>query len=122
MLSLSVFLILLIYLDPLTSDGKPANFFLRLSPLAGLGASLASNEWIKDYWPALLLLVATVSMGRFFCGWLCPFGITLDLTDKLFKGWRGGSTASLRPSPSMGEGRVGVSPPPPTPSHQGRGN
>jgi len=89
-LSLATFLALLVYLDPLTTQGQPANFFLRLSPLAGLGASLASNEWIRDYWPALLLLVGTVFMGRFFCGWLCPFGITLDLTDKLSRGWRAG--------------------------------
>src|SRR3989338_4036356 len=81
-LSPATFLALLVYLDPLTTQGQPANFFLRLSPLAGLGASLASNEWIRDYWPALLLLVGTVFMGRFFCGWLCPFGITLYLTDK----------------------------------------
>jgi polyferredoxin len=90
-LSLVGFLILLIYLDPLTTQGQPANFFLRLSPLAGLGASLASEEWIGEYWPALLLLLATVFMGRFFCGWVCPFGTTLDLTDKLLKGWKVGA-------------------------------
>ncbi len=94
--SLSAFLVLLIYLDPFTTAGRPADFFLRLSPLAGLGASLASNEWVREYWPALLLLIATVFMGRFFCGWLCPFGITLDLTDKLFKGWRDGGAVALK--------------------------
>ncbi len=95
-LSLAVFLVLLVYLDPLTTMGKPANFFLRLSPLAGLGASLASNEWIRAYWPAMLLLIATVFMGRFFCGWICPFGITIDLTDKLLKAWRDKIGPALR--------------------------
>lgn len=101
-LSLSAFLILLVYLDPLTTSGQPTNFFLRLSPLAGLGASLASNEWIREYWPALLLLVATIFMGRFFCGWICPFGITLDLTDRLFKGWREGGEIPPSPPPVRG--------------------
>ncbi|MBI5126073.1 MAG: 4Fe-4S binding protein, partial [Planctomycetes bacterium] len=103
-LSLATFLVLLVYLDPLTTQGQPANFFLRLSPLAGLGASLASNEWIRDYWPALLLLVGTVFMGRFFCGWLCPFGITLDLTDKLSRGWRAGAHGNT-PSPVIYNGK-----------------
>lgn len=85
-LSLAAFLTFLIYLDPLTSEGFPAsNIFLRLSPLAGLGASIAAKDIITQYWPALVLVAATLFMGRFFCGWLCPFGFTIDLTDRFFR-------------------------------------
>ncbi len=88
-LSLAVFLILLIYLDPLTSANfSDGNIFLRLSPLSGLGVSVAAGELVTQYWPALVLIAMTLVMGRFFCGWVCPFGTTIDLTDKIFKGSR----------------------------------
>ncbi|MFQ5957111.1 MAG: DUF6599 family protein [Candidatus Brocadiales bacterium] len=85
-LSLAAFLILLIYLDPLTSADFSANdIFLRLSPLSALGVSIVATELVTQYWPALILVAMTLVMGRFFCGWVCPFGTTIDLTDKLFK-------------------------------------
>ncbi|MFQ5862336.1 MAG: DUF6599 family protein [Candidatus Brocadiales bacterium] len=85
-LSLAAFLILLIYLDPLTSaDSSGNNIFLRLSPLSGLSVSITARELVTQYWPALVLIAMTLLMGRFFCGWVCPFGTTIDLTDKLFK-------------------------------------
>ncbi|MDO8136671.1 MAG: 4Fe-4S binding protein [Candidatus Brocadiales bacterium] len=84
-ISLAIFLVLLVYADPFTSRNVPADAFLRLSPLSALGTSIASRELISQYWPAVILVLATVVMGRFFCGWVCPFGTTIDLTDKLFK-------------------------------------
>ncbi len=101
-LSLAAFLILLLYLDPLTSsDFSARNIFLRLSPLSGLGASIAARELLTQYWPALVLVAMTLFMGRFFCGWVCPFGTTIDLTDKLFKrrrvGETGGHSVGWRP-------------------------
>lgn len=84
-ISLAAFLILLVYLEPLTTAGFVGNdIFLRLSPLAGLGVCLAARELVTQYWPALVLIAMTLFMGRFFCGWVCPFGTTIDLTDKLF--------------------------------------
>ncbi|MEE9514695.1 MAG: 4Fe-4S binding protein, partial [Candidatus Brocadiales bacterium] len=92
-LSLAAFIILLIYLDPLTTAGFSArNFFLRLSPLSGLGVSIAAHDFLTQYWPALVLVAMTLFMGRFFCGWICPFGTTIDLTDKVFKGSRAGES------------------------------
>ncbi|MBU7015745.1 MAG: 4Fe-4S binding protein, partial [Theionarchaea archaeon] len=35
--------------------------------------------------PALFLLVATVFLGRFFCGWMCPMGTVSDLLPKTKK-------------------------------------
>lgn len=83
-LSYILFICLLIYIDPLTERGKTVNFFVRLSPLSAIGAMVAAREIIVSFWPALVLLVSTVIIGRYFCSWVCPFGTTIDITDKLF--------------------------------------
>ncbi len=35
------------------------------------------------------LIVASIILGRFFCGWLCPFGLYMDLMTRLRKLFRG---------------------------------
>jgi ferredoxin-type protein NapF len=57
----------------------PVDFFLRLDPLIAIGSSLSSRAFIADLWPAALLLLLTILVGRFFCGWICPLGTALDL-------------------------------------------
>ncbi|MBW2503688.1 MAG: 4Fe-4S binding protein, partial [Deltaproteobacteria bacterium] len=37
----------------------------------------------RQLWPALVVLLLTVLFGRFFCGWVCPLGTTLDGCGKL---------------------------------------
>ena len=32
---------------------------------------------------SIIMLILTVIFGRFFCGWVCPLGTTLDVTDRL---------------------------------------
>ena len=84
-----IFLALFIYLltrasYPLT-DAYRVDVFPRLSPLLGITTSLASRAIITAFWPALVVIAATLVLGRVFCGWVCPMGTTLDITDKLFK-------------------------------------
>lgn len=57
----------------------PVSLLFRLDPLAALADMLATGpfHW-KLLWPALLVLVLTICLGRFFCGWICPLGTTLD--------------------------------------------
>lgn len=62
--------------------GLPVDAFLRLDPAAALAAVLAARAWIPAFGLALLLLAATALLGRFFCGWICPLGATLDVTDR----------------------------------------
>ena len=54
--------------------GWPVNWFLQLDPLVAIGTILTTHTL---YW-SLLWALATVSLtiifGRFFCGWVCPFG------------------------------------------------
>src|SRR4030067_1801771 len=41
-----------------------------------------------ELWLVLLLsiiLIMTIVLGRFFCGWICPFGLYMDLISQLRK-------------------------------------
>lgn len=57
----------------------PVSLLFRIDPLAALADALAPGpfSWAL-LWPALLLLALTALFGRFFCGWICPLGTTLD--------------------------------------------
>jgi MauM/NapG family ferredoxin protein len=75
----------------------PVSLLFRIDPLAALADLLAPGPfgW-RLLWPALLILAATAILGRFFCGWICPLGTTLDGAGKLIRptarpphrGWR----------------------------------
>jgi len=83
-----IFICLLLYADPLAEKDGMVDIFLRLSPLSAIGAMVAAKELILNYWPAIAILIASVFLGRFFCGWVCPLGTTIDITDKLLKAQR----------------------------------
>ena len=54
--------------------GWPVNWFLQLDPLVAIATALTTHTL---YWPllwALVTIVLTIIFGRFFCGWICPFG------------------------------------------------
>ncbi len=71
----------------------PINWFLQLDPLTAIGTILTTH---KLYWPllwSLAVVVLTIFLGRFFCGWLCPLG-----SMQHFASWlscRGKSSAEL---------------------------
>ena len=54
--------------------GWPVNWMIQLDPLVGL-ATLLSTRTVYDglLW-GLVTIVFTIILGRFFCGWICPFG------------------------------------------------
>ena len=54
--------------------GWPVNWLLELDPLVGLGALLATGTLYAGLLWGLATIVITVVLGRFFCGWVCPFG------------------------------------------------
>ncbi len=68
----------------------PVSLLFRLDPLAALADALTPGGfgW-RLLWPALLLLALTALFGRFFCGWICPLGTTLDGSGKLLGRGRG---------------------------------
>jgi polyferredoxin len=55
------------------------NAFFRVDPLVLFSYLLAAKSWSWLLLPAVLMVVATLLLGRFFCGWICPLGTLLDL-------------------------------------------
>ncbi|MEW6357308.1 MAG: DUF6599 family protein [Planctomycetota bacterium] len=79
------FLALLIYASPLVDKKVAADWFPRMSPLAALTTMMGSDSLILKYWPAAVVLALTILLSRFFCGWVCPLGTTIDITDRIFR-------------------------------------
>jgi len=78
-----LFLFLWINSISLPPSAIPPDFFFRIDPLLGLGTLLAARSASRTMlWAAALLLLTLVG-GRFFCGWVCPLGTVLDLSDKI---------------------------------------
>lgn len=63
----------------------PIDTFFRIDPLLGLTTMLATRRVILIMLIyGLPVVVLTILAGRFFCGWICPLGTTLDATDAVF--------------------------------------
>ncbi len=54
--------------------GWPVNWLLELDPLVGLGTLLTTGVVYAGLLWGLLTVIMTIVVGRFFCGWVCPFG------------------------------------------------
>lgn len=81
----------------------PPDLFLRLDPLAMFGSALATRAWLAGGLGVMLALLATALIGRFFCGYVCPMGASIDLADHLVRGPGGsGKKASIRIDPHGG--------------------
>jgi len=52
----------------------PVNLFFRFDPLVALSNALSSHALYRGLLWSLLVLVPTMFLGRFFCGWICPLG------------------------------------------------
>ena len=75
LLLFSTFFFLATYKLP---DWFPADLYLRLNPLLGLNAVFASREIIGRVLWSLILIGATLIIGRFFCAYICPMGACID--------------------------------------------
>ncbi len=42
---------------------------------------LSAWRFMQPFVPAFALLLAAVFLGRYFCGWMCPLGATIDVVD-----------------------------------------
>lgn len=75
-------------------NGYTFNYFMRISPLNALYTNTAAA--FGYFLPVILLILFTLLLGRFFCGWICPMGTTLDLGEKLTgSGMNDGKTKKL---------------------------
>jgi polyferredoxin/ferredoxin len=59
-----------------------SDIFLRFSPLLPLFYFIDSLTLPLFLLPALIILILTLFLGRFFCGWICPLGTSLDIFDR----------------------------------------
>lgn len=81
LLFLALFLVLFVQTEYRGHDDLNAavNTFFRVDPLVLFSYLLAAKSWTWLLLPAVLMVVATLALGRFFCGWICPLGTILDL-------------------------------------------
>jgi MauM/NapG family ferredoxin protein len=82
-LSQGLFLLVFIYIlwsttYPLTGLLPPDTFF-KIDPLIMLATSISARLILTGLLFSLIMLVMTIIVGRFFCGWVCPLGAMLDL-------------------------------------------
>lgn len=62
--------------------GYPVSLFLEVDPLVAIATALSTHVVYRSLVWALVLLIPTLFLGRFFCNWICPFG-----TLHQFIGW-----------------------------------
>jgi polyferredoxin len=82
-LSLLLFSLLFFLANYRLPDWLPADVYLRLDPLLGLSAVIAGREVVHRALWSLVLVGATIAIGRFFCGYVCPLGAAIDFLDIL---------------------------------------
>ena len=78
-LALALFLYLFIRTTPEGGSPIPLNLFARLDPLLALNTMLAGRSAIPTFAPAIITVLATLALGRIWCGWICPLGTVLDV-------------------------------------------
>lgn len=71
--------------------GWPVNWLLQLDPLVALATVLTTRTLYAGLAWALATIVLTLVLGRFFCGWVCPFGALHH-----FVGFLGGRNRALK--------------------------
>jgi len=87
----AVFLLLFLWLFLQTESkgadelGYPVKIFLDADPLIFITTILAGREWLQTFFLAILVIVATIILGRVFCGWVCPLGTLHNIVGTLQK-------------------------------------
>jgi len=84
------FLLFLIFFLQATYRGEdrlswPVDLFFRFDPLLLLEHALASGSIVPRLLLSLFFVGLTLVVGRFFCGWICPLGTTLDGCRRLWQ-------------------------------------
>ena len=52
----------------------PVRLFFQIDPLVALSNALATHSLYHGLLWSLVVLIPTLFLGRFFCGWVCPMG------------------------------------------------
>jgi MauM/NapG family ferredoxin protein len=59
-------------------ENEALSFVPKLSPLTGLTTFFATGSQLGTFIWGFVILALTLVLGRFFCGWICPLGATID--------------------------------------------
>jgi ferredoxin-type protein NapH len=76
-LALSGILVILIWKKDRTRKVSYLRVFIQTFSLVAIFYSFTLSLWLSIF--LIVILVATLFSGRFFCGWICPFGFYMDL-------------------------------------------
>jgi NosR/NirI family nitrous oxide reductase transcriptional regulator len=78
-------LAILIWVRDLTRKLSVLRLFIQI--IASIGIFVILLFWPLPWNPIFsgLIIVSTLIFGRFFCGWLCPFALYMDLLTRLRK-------------------------------------
>jgi len=83
LLFLTFFIILFLKARFPYDDSLSSDLLLRFSPLLPLFDFIDNFSLSWLFWPALIIIALTIFLGRFFCGWICPLGTTIDISSKV---------------------------------------
>ncbi|MBA4395810.1 MAG: (4Fe-4S)-binding protein [Syntrophus sp. (in: bacteria)] len=90
-LTQALFLLLFLWLFLQTQStgadelGYPVKIFLEADPLIYITTVLSTRQFYSPFLLALLFILATVLLGRVFCGWICPLGTLHNIAGALKK-------------------------------------
>ena len=61
----------------------PVRLFFEWDPLVALANALAAHALYRGLLWSLVILLPTLFLGRFFCGWICPMGTLQHLVGNM---------------------------------------
>jgi len=100
-LFLTLAVVLVVSASDTSSEPFPTDIVTRSSPLLAITSMLAEQAFLLVFWPAFIVAMTSVVLGRFFCGWACPLGTLFDMVDAILIRLRPGLLKETRLPPSM---------------------
>jgi polyferredoxin len=65
----------------------PGDLFFRLDPLVAFISMFTTGVLISGLMFSLIIVALTLIFGRFFCGWICPLGASIDFFEWITQGY-----------------------------------
>jgi polyferredoxin len=90
-ISQGIFLLLFLFLFLQTESkgkdelGYPVKIFLDFDPLIFITTLLSAHTVAKAFYFSIIVIIATILLGRVFCGWICPLGTLNNMVSVLRK-------------------------------------
>jgi polyferredoxin len=66
----------------------PTHIYFQLDPLVAVVAWISTRSFYAPLALAFVSIGLTLLLGRVFCGWFCPLGTVIDLSDRFVLGLR----------------------------------